>query len=47
VFSITMLIYATLGMVAAIVIRGFTRRWREDEAEPGLPYAPPDEGRGA
>jgi len=46
VFAVTMLIYATLAVVAAIVIRGFARRWREDEAEPGLPYAPPSEGRG-
>jgi len=46
VFSLTMVIYATLALVAAVVIRGFARRWREDEAEPGLPYAPPTEGRG-
>jgi cytochrome d ubiquinol oxidase subunit I len=47
VFSLTMVIYATLAVVAAVVIRGFARRWREDEAEPGAPYAPPDEGRGS
>ncbi|MGH2922926.1 MAG: cytochrome ubiquinol oxidase subunit I [Solirubrobacterales bacterium] len=44
VFALTMLIYATLAVVAAIVIRGFARRWREHEAEPGVPYAPPEEG---
>lgn len=50
VFAATMAIYATLGAVAAIVLRAFARRWREEGPEPGVPYGPrppaPAEGKG-
>jgi cytochrome d ubiquinol oxidase subunit I len=48
VFAVTMLIYAALAVVAALILQAFARRWREqDEAEVGVPYGPrppdPDE----
>ncbi len=41
VFAATMTIYAALAIVAAVVIRGFARRWREQGPEPEVPYGPP------
>jgi len=43
VFGLTLLLYATIGTVAVLVLRAMSRRWREGRAEPeeGTPYAPP------
>jgi cytochrome d ubiquinol oxidase subunit I len=44
VFAFTLFIYVGLAVIAAVVLRGMARRWREsDEAEPELeaPYSPP------
>jgi cytochrome bd ubiquinol oxidase subunit I len=42
VFGVTMLIYIGLGVIAALVLRGMSRRWREGEpTEAELPYSPP------
>jgi cytochrome bd ubiquinol oxidase subunit I len=42
VFALTMAIYVALGVVAAVVLRGLSRRWREDRIEAGeIPYGPP------
>jgi cytochrome d ubiquinol oxidase subunit I len=44
VFGVTMLIYVSLGVIAAVVLRGLSRRWREGRPEEGeLPYSPPPE----
>jgi cytochrome d ubiquinol oxidase subunit I len=41
-FALVLLLYAVLGTVAILVLRGMSRRWREGRAEPeGTPYAPP------
>src|SRR5215211_4419949 len=43
-FGLTLAIYLVLGLVAGIVLRGMTRRWRTervDEPELEAPYAPP------
>jgi cytochrome d ubiquinol oxidase subunit I len=43
-FALVLLVYATLGTIAIMVLRGISRRWREGGAEPeGTPYAPPTE----
>jgi cytochrome d ubiquinol oxidase subunit I len=42
VFALTMAIYVVLGVVTAVVLRGLSRRWREDRIEAGeIPYGPP------
>ena len=36
-----LLLYAAIGTIAILVLRGMSRRWREGEPEPeGTPYAP-------
>jgi cytochrome d ubiquinol oxidase subunit I len=43
-FGLLLLLYAALGTVAVLVLRGMSRRWREagaDVDETGTPYAPP------
>jgi cytochrome d ubiquinol oxidase subunit I len=44
-FGLVLLLYVTIGTVAILVLRGMSRRWREDsgEAEAEGPYAPPAE----
>jgi cytochrome d ubiquinol oxidase subunit I len=43
-FGIVLLLYAALGTIAILVLRGMSRRWREngdsDELDTGTPYAP-------
>jgi cytochrome d ubiquinol oxidase subunit I len=39
-FGITVVIYAILGIVAAVVLRGMARHWREEGAEAEAPYSP-------
>jgi cytochrome d ubiquinol oxidase subunit I len=42
VFGLTMTLYAALGVVAVAVLRGMSRRWREEGAEKvEAPYSPP------
>jgi cytochrome bd ubiquinol oxidase subunit I len=42
VFGLTMTLYAALGVVAVAVLRGMSRRWREEPAEDvDAPYSPP------
>jgi len=45
VFGFVVLLYAALGTIAVVVLRGMSRRWREQGAEPevGGPYAPQEE----
>jgi cytochrome bd ubiquinol oxidase subunit I len=45
VFGATLLIYAALGAAAIVVLRGLSRRWREDRlgAVGDVPYGPPGE----
>jgi cytochrome bd ubiquinol oxidase subunit I len=45
VFGFVVLLYAALGATAVVVLRGMSRRWREQGAEPevGGPYAPQEE----
>jgi len=42
-FALVLLLYAAIGTIAILVLRGMSRRWREGGAEPdgGTPYAPP------
>jgi cytochrome d ubiquinol oxidase subunit I len=41
-FGLVLLLYAAIGTIAILVLRGMSRRWREGAAEPeGTPYAPP------
>jgi cytochrome d ubiquinol oxidase subunit I len=42
-FGLVLLLYAALGTVAVLVLRGMSRRWREEGAQPEAagPYAPP------
>jgi cytochrome d ubiquinol oxidase subunit I len=48
VFALTMLLYIGLGVIAAVVLRGLSRRWREDQIEEGeIPYGPPEPASGA
>jgi cytochrome d ubiquinol oxidase subunit I len=43
-FALVLLLYATIGTIAILVLRGMSRRWREGAPEPdGTPYAPPTE----
>ena len=45
-FAAILLIYAALGTTAILVLRGMSKRWREQggaEVERGAPYAPPEE----
>ncbi|MBA3865831.1 MAG: cytochrome ubiquinol oxidase subunit I [Solirubrobacterales bacterium] len=43
-FGFVLLLYATIGTIAILVLRGMSRRWREGAAEPeGTPYSPPAE----
>jgi cytochrome bd ubiquinol oxidase subunit I len=48
-FAAVLLVYAALGTTAILVLRGMSRRWREEGAEPEAegPYAPQKEGRWA
>jgi cytochrome bd ubiquinol oxidase subunit I len=42
VFAATMLLYIGLAVVAIVVLRGLSRRWREDRIAAGeVPYGPP------
>jgi cytochrome d ubiquinol oxidase subunit I len=43
VFAVTMLIYIALGTIAVLVLRGLSRRWREDQLThvDDVPYGPP------
>lgn len=45
-FAAVLLLYAALGTIAILVLRGMSRRWREGGAEPeGVgPYSPHEEG---
>jgi cytochrome d ubiquinol oxidase subunit I len=41
-FGFVLLLYAAIGTIAVLVLRGMSRRWREGKDEPdGTPYAPP------
>ena len=41
-FGLVLLLYATIGTIAILILRRMSRRWREGAAEPeGTPYAPP------
>ncbi len=43
-FGFVLLLYAAIGTIAILVLRGMSRRWREGAAEPqGTPYSPPTE----
>jgi cytochrome bd ubiquinol oxidase subunit I len=44
-FALVLLLYATIGTIAVLVLRSMSRRWREGgaEVEVGAPYAPPTE----
>ena len=43
-FAFVLLLYAAIGTIAILVLRGMSRRWREGKPEPdGTPYAPPTE----
>ncbi len=47
-FALVLLLYATIGTIAVLVLRSMSRRWREGTPDPaGTPYAPPTEGRWA
>jgi len=46
-FGLLILLYATIGTVAVLVLRRMSRRWREGGPEPGTPYGPPLEAEGA
>ncbi|HET9154775.1 MAG TPA: cytochrome ubiquinol oxidase subunit I [Solirubrobacterales bacterium] len=41
-FGLVLLLYAAIGTIAVLVLRGMSRRWREGVADPeaGVPYAP-------
>ena len=41
VFGLSLAIYAALGAIAIVVLRGLSRRWSEGETEGELPYSPP------
>jgi cytochrome d ubiquinol oxidase subunit I len=45
-FALVLLLYAAIGTIAILVLRGMSRRWREGESEleVGTPYAPPTAG---
>jgi cytochrome d ubiquinol oxidase subunit I len=45
-FVAVLALYAAIGTIAILVLRGMSRRWREGGAEPeaGMPYAPPVTG---
>jgi cytochrome d ubiquinol oxidase subunit I len=44
VFGLTMALYIGLATVTIVVLRGLSRRWREDRiAEGEIPYGPPRE----
>ena len=39
-----MALYAAIGVITVLVLRGLSRRWREGKPEEGeLPYGPPPE----
>jgi cytochrome bd ubiquinol oxidase subunit I len=41
-FALVLVLYAAIGTIAILVLRGMSRRWREGGEEPeGTPYAPP------
>jgi cytochrome d ubiquinol oxidase subunit I len=40
-FALTLGLYAAIGTIAILVLRGMSRRWREGGADPEGPYAPP------
>lgn len=44
-FALVLLLYATIGTIAVLVLRSMSRRWREGhtDVEAGAPYAPPTE----
>jgi cytochrome d ubiquinol oxidase subunit I len=44
-FGLVLLLYAAIGTIAILVLRGMSRRWREGgaDAEAGAPYAPQEE----
>jgi cytochrome d ubiquinol oxidase subunit I len=41
VFGVTMALYAALGVIAIMVLRGLSRRWGEGAPEAEIPYGPP------
>jgi len=41
VFALTLALYAAIGTIAILVLRAMSRRWREGDAGPETPYAPP------
>jgi cytochrome bd ubiquinol oxidase subunit I len=44
VFGLTLALYAALGVIAVVVLRGLSRRWQAGQPEEGeLPYSPPPE----
>jgi cytochrome d ubiquinol oxidase subunit I len=44
IFAATLAIYATVAVIAIVVLRGLSRRWQEGKPEEGeLPYSPPPE----
>jgi cytochrome bd ubiquinol oxidase subunit I len=46
-FGLVLLLYAALGTTAVLVLRAMSRRWREGDPEPDIPYSPPTESRWA
>jgi cytochrome d ubiquinol oxidase subunit I len=43
-FALTLGLYAAIGTIAVLVLRGMSRRWREGTPEPDGPYAPSPPG---
>ena len=43
VFGITLAIYAALGVIAVVVLRGLSRRWQSGKEGGEFPYSPPPE----
>jgi cytochrome d ubiquinol oxidase subunit I len=48
-FALVLVLYATIGTVAILILRAMSRRWREGgpDADDNTPYAPSTEGRWA
>jgi len=47
-FALVLTLYAAIGTIAILVLRGMSRRWRENgtDVEAGAPYAPQEEAYG-
>ncbi|HWI94586.1 MAG TPA: cytochrome ubiquinol oxidase subunit I [Solirubrobacterales bacterium] len=46
-FALVLLLYAAIGTIAILVLRGMSRRWREGDTDTDVPYSPPTESRWA